>query len=304
MPAGDREDPLDRVGELLAGGVRVAGVEAEAEVDPGLGVADRLPEPRDRVEAPGDGVLAAGGVLEQHRTVGLEHLQRAQPAPRALGRVVLGVAAVDDHRRGADLGRRVAGLLEDLARAVADVRLRRADVDQVRRVHVEIDRGWPGSRRPRGGEAAFATSPGRRGRSARSRRRGRPRPRAALLARDVGADRDLGPAIAPSIGGAEAAPLPCLDGQAGPHPGLHRVDRRAGARRDRRLRRARARRALRGDQLGAARRAGARDAASTAVALSDPRRPSAPRRARRGPGARRRRGRARADRRHRAPTWS
>ena len=53
--------------ELLAGGVGVAGVEAEAEVDPVVGVADRLPEPRQGVEAPGDRVVAAGGVLEQDR---------------------------------------------------------------------------------------------------------------------------------------------------------------------------------------------------------------------------------------------
>ena len=42
-PAGDREHPLDRVGEVLAGGVRVAGVEAEAEVDPVVRAADRVP---------------------------------------------------------------------------------------------------------------------------------------------------------------------------------------------------------------------------------------------------------------------
>jgi hypothetical protein len=47
---------------------------------------------------------------------------------------------VDDHGGGADGGGRIAGLLEDLARAVADVGLRRADVDQVGRVYVEVER--------------------------------------------------------------------------------------------------------------------------------------------------------------------
>ena len=59
-------------------------------------VADRLPEPRQGVEAPGDGVLAAGGVLDQQRHVGLEQLQRLQPAPEPRPDPVLGVAGVDD----------------------------------------------------------------------------------------------------------------------------------------------------------------------------------------------------------------
>jgi hypothetical protein len=48
---------------------------------------------------------------------------------------------VDDHGRGADLRRGVAGLLEDLPRAVADVVLGRTDVDQVGSVDVDVDRG-------------------------------------------------------------------------------------------------------------------------------------------------------------------
>ena len=82
---------------------------------------DRVPEPREGVESPGDRVLAAGGVLDADRDLGLEHLERAQPAADALGDAVLGVPGVDDHRGRADVGRGVAGLLQDLARAVADV---------------------------------------------------------------------------------------------------------------------------------------------------------------------------------------
>ena len=44
-------------------------------VDAVVGVADRLPEPRERVEAPRDGVFAPGGVLDEHRRLGLEHLE-------------------------------------------------------------------------------------------------------------------------------------------------------------------------------------------------------------------------------------
>ena len=85
---------------------------------------------------------------------------------------------------GADRGRRVAGLLEDLARAVADVRLRRADVDQVGRVDVDADRRSRGARPASGcGRRLLVRAAGSRGRSARSRRRARRRPRAELARR-------------------------------------------------------------------------------------------------------------------------
>src|SRR4051794_24688265 len=127
----------------LAGGMRVAGVEAEAELDVGLGRGDRLPQPRQRVEAPGDGIVAAGGVLDEDGHVGLQHLERARPAADALVDAVLGVAAVDDHGGGAGLRGPVTGLLENLARPVADVAARRAHVDEVRRVDVQRHPGGP-----------------------------------------------------------------------------------------------------------------------------------------------------------------
>ena len=48
-PAGDRLDPVDDAEQLLAARVRVAGVQAEAD----LVVADRVPQPGERVEAAG-----------------------------------------------------------------------------------------------------------------------------------------------------------------------------------------------------------------------------------------------------------
>ena len=50
------------------------------------------------------------------------------------------MAAVDDHRRRPDIRGRVAGLLQDLPRSVADVVARRADVDQVGGVDVDRQR--------------------------------------------------------------------------------------------------------------------------------------------------------------------
>ena len=115
----------------------VAGVEAEADLVLRLGQADRIPELRERVEAARDGVVAARRVLEVDRHLGLDLLERPRPAADALVDPVLRVARMDDDGERADLRRRLARLLEDLPRAVADVRLGRADVDQVRRVDVD-----------------------------------------------------------------------------------------------------------------------------------------------------------------------
>ena len=137
--AGDRAHPLDDVREVLAGGVCVAGVEAEADLDVSVGGLDLLPQLCQRVSAPGDRVVAAGRVLEVDRDLALQHLERAAPALDALVDAVLGMARVDDQRGRAQRRGGLALLAQDLARAVADVRLGRADVDQVGRVDVEVD---------------------------------------------------------------------------------------------------------------------------------------------------------------------
>ena len=80
--ADDREHALDGVGKLLAGGVGVAGVEAEAELDVGLRRGHRLPQPGEGIEAARHGVVAAGGVLEVDRDLRLEHLEGARPSGR------------------------------------------------------------------------------------------------------------------------------------------------------------------------------------------------------------------------------
>src|SRR6185295_7340748 len=61
--SGDGLDPVDHAEQLLAAGVRVAGVEAEA----GTEVADGIPQPGQVVEPPGDRVVATGGILDQDR---------------------------------------------------------------------------------------------------------------------------------------------------------------------------------------------------------------------------------------------
>ena len=98
-PADDLPHPLDRAAERLTGGVSVAGVEAEADLGVPRGLRHRFPEQGERVEAAGYCVVAAGGVLDQHRDLRFEHLQGADPAAHAGFDAVLGVAPMNDHRR-------------------------------------------------------------------------------------------------------------------------------------------------------------------------------------------------------------
>jgi len=117
----------------------VAGVQAEAEAE----VADLLPQPRQRVQPPGHGVVATRGVLQQQRQRRLVLLQRLAPAQEALLGVVVGgdVAAVDDHRHRPEGLGRLAGVRQDLARGNADAVVPRGQVDGVGRVHVLGHRG-------------------------------------------------------------------------------------------------------------------------------------------------------------------
>ncbi len=77
--ARDALDALDRVDQGLAGRPGVARVEAEADA----GVADVVPQPADRVEVAGHGVVAAGGVLEEDRHLGLDRVDALAPALEA-----------------------------------------------------------------------------------------------------------------------------------------------------------------------------------------------------------------------------
>ena len=133
-PATDRLDPVDDAVQLLAAGMGVAGVEAEAQP----GVADQVPQPGQGVEAAGHGVVPAGGVLEQHRHLGLELVERLSPADEALVLVaaVGDVAAVDDHPGRTQRGRALAGLGQQLARGDPDAVVGGGQVDPVGGVDV------------------------------------------------------------------------------------------------------------------------------------------------------------------------
>lgn len=133
--AGNCFDPIDGIGQRLAGRPGVAGVQAK----PDSGVADDVPEPGDGVEAARHRVIAAGGVFQVDGNLGFQPVQRLAPALEALVDVVVvgDVPTVHDHRRCANVGRRSTGLLQDLARRDPHAIVRRRKVDQVGRMHVD-----------------------------------------------------------------------------------------------------------------------------------------------------------------------
>jgi hypothetical protein len=140
---GDGLDAVDDAGEVLPAGVRVAGVQAEADEVHVAALGQHVPQPADPIQRPGHRVVATGGVLDQDRQRRGHALERLAPVVVAdAGVVVLeDVAAVHDQALGPDRrrGRRLVG--EDLAAGDADPVVGRGDVDEVGRVHVEVDPG-------------------------------------------------------------------------------------------------------------------------------------------------------------------
>src|SRR5260370_27469934 len=97
-PAGDRLDPVDYPGEVLACGVSVAGIQAEADLAAALGgVADHVPEPGDRLEAARHRAIAPGGVLDQHGHRAVDSFHRLAPAVVAVFRVHSGAGIAPLH---------------------------------------------------------------------------------------------------------------------------------------------------------------------------------------------------------------
>ena len=139
-PAGDGLDPVHDAGQLLAAGVRVAGIQAEADVVVEA-AGDRLPEPGHRVQAAGHRAVAARRVLDQHRHRALDSLDRLLPVLVPL----LGfgprvhVAAVHDHARCADGGGGLQVLPEQLAAGNPDPVVGGRHVDPVRSVDEDLD---------------------------------------------------------------------------------------------------------------------------------------------------------------------
>ena len=140
--------------------------------------------PRDPLEVAGHRVVAAGGVLDEQRQLEVGRLDRLAPVVEALRGVVglVDVAAVHDQALGADRGRGVHVLLQQLAARDPDPVVGGGHVDDVRRMDVEVHAGSLGGGAQRLGPAGVSGTPGpcspagRRGRTARGRRRG-PGPR-------------------------------------------------------------------------------------------------------------------------------
>src|SRR5690606_12303518 len=141
-PAGDRLDPVHRRGEVLPARVRVAGVQAE----PGAVLADHVPQPGQRVEPPGAGVVPAGGVLDQDRhreaPFPLGVLEGLAPVVDAGGEIVaaVGVTSVDDQPPRTERRRTLRVVEQQLAAGDADAVVEGRDVDAVRRVDEDVQR--------------------------------------------------------------------------------------------------------------------------------------------------------------------
>src|SRR5699024_4237478 len=65
------------------------GVQAEADGVATLGAADRLPEPVDRLQPAGHGVVTAGGVLDEHRDGHVQPVDALAPVVEPGGRVLV-----------------------------------------------------------------------------------------------------------------------------------------------------------------------------------------------------------------------
>ena len=141
-PAGDGLDPVDRVGQVDARRVRVAGVEAEADLAAAVGhrAAHPFPQPGDRLQPAGHRALAAGGVLDQQRKRPVELADRLDPVGHARGRIGArgDVPAVHDEPLGADRRRRLELLVEQLPARDADPVVGGGHVDHVRGVDVDV----------------------------------------------------------------------------------------------------------------------------------------------------------------------
>ena len=156
-PAGDRLHPVDRVGQVDAGRVGVAGVQAEADLAAALGGrAHSVPEPGDRVKRAGHRAVAARGVLDQQRQRSLDLLHRLDPVRHPLGGIDVGgdVAAVHDQALRPDRGRRLELLVEQFSARNADAVVGRRHVDDVRRVDIDVHIGGGVGVPERGGVAA------------------------------------------------------------------------------------------------------------------------------------------------------
>ena len=175
-PAGDRLDPVDDAEQILAAGVRVAGVQAEARrrtrrprptAGPARRTGGRRRCRRRRCSRSGPGSGEAAGLRRVRE--GLAPVVEADREVVAL----VDVAAVDDQPLGADRRRPPSAWLSSSLRLGMRIRLLSvATLTHVRRVDVDVDVGGAQRLGVRRAARAPSSPAGRRGRTARRRPRG------------------------------------------------------------------------------------------------------------------------------------
>ena len=91
----------------------MTGVEDEADSE----LADLLEETGDPLDPSRHCLVPTGGVLDEDRDLGVDRLECLPPTIDALllWPIARHMSTVDDHRQGADLGRRITRVLKDLS---------------------------------------------------------------------------------------------------------------------------------------------------------------------------------------------
>jgi hypothetical protein len=143
-PAGDRLDAVHRVGQVDASRVRVASVQAEADLAVAVRYrADALPKPGDRLKLARHRLVTARGVLDQQRQRPVDLLDRLHPVGYACGGVGVtsDVPPVHDEPLRADRRCGLQVLVEQLPARDADPVVGGRHVDHVRRVDVNVHVG-------------------------------------------------------------------------------------------------------------------------------------------------------------------
>ena len=136
---GGLQQSLDETVEGLATGPRMTGVQNQSHAE----ITDLVPKSRYPLDPTCHRLVPSGGVLDQDRHVRVQGLEGLSPPdePFLLGTVPRHMTAVHHDSGRIDLGGGVTGVLKDLSARYSNPVVVGADIDQIRSVDVDGDRG-------------------------------------------------------------------------------------------------------------------------------------------------------------------